>query len=238
MIRDDLQTLGEIGSLLGGATIDALGLPKDCRRLVRAGYDACADAYAEVRAGDDPDQIAPLLEVLPDGSSILDLGCGAGIPIARALSTRYRITGVDTSRIMLGLAEANVPEARFIHGDVLDVELGPSSFDAAAAIFVVFHLPREEHGRLFERVRRWLRPGGYFLISLTQDGESARIRHDFFGTDMYWSRMGFAESMKLLEGLGFEVVRERIVVHGYGHTAIERDERNPLTLVRKPSSEP
>ena len=201
---------------------------------MRASYDACAEAYAAVRAADDADQIAPLLDVLPDGSSVLDLGCGAGIPIARALAKRHCVTGVDTSRAMLRLAEANVPEAQFIHGDVLDVNLEANSFDAAAAVFVVFHVPREEHGRLFECVWSWLRPGGYFLVSLAQDDEAPRIKHDFFGTDMYWNRMRFAESTELLERLGFAVVRERIVMHGYGRMVVERDERNPLTLVRKP----
>ena len=35
---------------------------------------------------------------LDDGVSVLDLGCGAGVPIARSLSRRYRVTGVDVSR--------------------------------------------------------------------------------------------------------------------------------------------
>ena len=211
------------------------GAPRiDPKEIVRAGYDACADAYAAARATDDADQLRPLLAVLPEGSSILDLGCGAGAPIARALSEHHHVTGVDISQAMIRLARSNIPEARFLQGDVLEVPLDESSFDAAVAIFMLFHVPCEEHGRLFERVWSWLRPGGTFLVTLTQDGSPARVRHDFFGTDMYWSSLASDESIELLEKAGFEIVHERIVGHGYGQTYVERDERNPLSLVRKP----
>ena len=206
----------------------------DPKRIVRDGYNACAGAYAPVRAADDADQITHLIDVLPEGSSVVDLGCGAGVPITRALSERYRVTAVDISEAMIRRAKSNVPGARFIHGDVVAMALADVAFDAAVAIFMLFHLPREEHGRLFERVWSWLRPGGHFLVTLTQAGNPARVRHDFLGTDMYWSSLAFERSIELLTEVGFEIVRERIIGHGYGPTFVERDERNPMTLVRKP----
>ncbi len=206
----------------------------DPKAIVRDGYNACADVYAPRRAEDDADQIIPLLGVLPEGSAVLDLGCGAGVPIARALSERYRVTGVDISEAMVRLAEVNVPEARFELGDVSGLVLAENAYDAVVAIFMLFHLPRDEHGRLFERVWAWLRPGGYFLVSLTKDRTEPYIKHDFFGNDMYWSKLSFSDTMELLEGVGFEIVRERILGHGYGEQYVEKDEQHPLTLVRKP----
>jgi SAM-dependent methyltransferase len=206
----------------------------DYKELVRAGYDSCAESYAAARREDDSDQLSSLLDVLPEGSSVLDLGCGAGVPIARKLSERHRVTGVDTSIAMLRLARASVPDARFIHSDILEVELDEASFDAVVAIFVLFHLPCEEHARVFERVWSWLRPGGYFLATLTEHAESPYIEHDFFGTDMYWSNLSLAKYKDLLTSLGFEVVHERIVGHGYGRRFVEQDERHPMVLVRKP----
>ncbi len=223
-------------SPLGGFVIEHTEPRIDLKGIVRAGYDACAVTYAAARATDDADQLRPLLDVLPKGSAVLDLGCGAGLPIARALSERYCVTGVDISQAMVRLAAANVPEARFLRGDVLDVALEEASFDAAVAIFMLFHVPCEEHGRLFERVWSWLRPGGHFLVTLTQAGNPARVRHDFFGTDMYWSSPAFEESIELLTKVGFEIVRDCIIGHRYGRTIVERDERNPMTLVRKPLS--
>jgi SAM-dependent methyltransferase len=205
----------------------------DYRALVRAGYDECAESYAAARARDDGDQLAPLLELLGDGSDVLDLGCGAGVPIARALSERHSVTGVDTSQSMLDLARAAVPDARFIHSDIMNVELGSSSFDAVVLLFVLFHLPRDEHGEVFRRVWSWLRPGGYFLASLTEHAEAAYTEDDFFGTRMYWSNLGWSDYELLLRKTGFETVSERIIGHGYGRAHDGPDERHPMVLARK-----
>lgn len=141
----------------------------DYADLVRRGYERCAADYAARRREDDGDQLAPLLERLEPGSKVLDLGCGAGVPIAGRLAERHRVTGVDFSGEMLGLARAAVPGAEFIRSDILEVDLPRDSFDAAVAIFVLFHLPRERHGELLGRVFSWLRPGGLFLVSITEE---------------------------------------------------------------------
>jgi SAM-dependent methyltransferase len=205
----------------------------DYRSLVRRGYDACAERYADARRQDDGDQLAPLLGLLDDGSSVLDLGCGAGEPIARRLSERHRVTGVDVSRSMLDLAEVAVPDGQFILGDILDVELESDSFDAAVAMFVLFHLPREEHADVFRRVWTWLRPGGYFLATLTEHSESPYTEDDFFGVEMYWSNLGWSEYTALLRDAGFTILEGRIIGHGYGRRHQTRDERHPMVLARK-----
>ena len=53
------------------------------------------------------------LALLPDGASVLDLGCGMGEPIARYLIARgCRVTGVDTSQPMLALCRTRFPAQR------------------------------------------------------------------------------------------------------------------------------
>jgi SAM-dependent methyltransferase len=220
---------------LGGIGLnEAVDSEVDYKKLVRAGYDLCAESYAAARREDDGEQLSALLRLLPDGSRVLDLGCGAGVPIARELAKQHRVTGVDASERMLALARAAVPDARFVLGDILDVTFEARTFDAAVAIFVLFHLPHEEHGSVFERVWSWLRPGGYFLATLSEDAEAPYTEDDFFGTRMYWSNLGYAEYRELLLGLGFEIVGERIVGHGYGRRRQARDERHPMVLAQKP----
>jgi cyclopropane fatty-acyl-phospholipid synthase-like methyltransferase len=206
----------------------------DPKEIVRTGYDLCAKAYAAARREDDTDQLKPLLELLPADSTVLDLGCGAGIPIARRLAARHRVTGVDVSKRMLRLARAAVPEARFVHGDISEVELNGSPYDAAVAIYVLFHLPRETHGRIFRRVWSWLRPGGYFLATLTEHAEEPYTEDDFFGARMYWSNLGWPDYEVLLRKVGFDILGERMIGHGYGRTYRGRDERHPMVLAQKP----
>jgi SAM-dependent methyltransferase len=213
---------------------EALDPTVDYKELVREGYNRCAELYAAARRGDDGDQLESLLQLLPRGSSVLDLGCGAGVPIARRLAAWHRVTGVDASERMLELAREAVPGARFVRGDILDVDVGPDAFDAAVAIFVLFHLPREEHGAVFARVWSWLRPGGYLLVTLSAEAEGPYTEDDFFGTRMYWSNLGYQEYEELLLDLGFEIVEGRLIGHGYGRARERYDERHPMVLARRP----
>ena len=157
---------------------------------------------------------------------MLDIGCGAGVPIAGSLAARYRVTGVDVSPEMVRRARRNVPTASFVCADIMSVRLPPSSFDAVVALYSVFHLPREEHALLFRRVHGWLKPGGYFLCTLSHHSEEGYTEQDFFGATMYWSNYGLDEYVAMLDEAGFVVLETRSVGH-------ERGEDHPLVLARR-----
>ena len=163
---------------------------------------------------------------------MLDIGCGAGVPIARSLARRHRVTGVDLSPEMVRRARRNVPGARFMCDDVMSVALPPASFDAAVAFYTVFHLPRELHAELFHRVHRWLRPRGLFLCTLSAYSEDGYTEDGFFGVTMYWSNHGIHEYRELLTGIGFSLLQVSATGHGY-QDGTQPAERHPLVLARK-----
>src|SRR3712207_7141734 len=74
----------------------------DPRRIVAAGYDAIAGAYAEAslehRTGGTYYRrfVDRCIVLLHDGARVLDLGCGAGI-VAADLARHARVIGVDRS---------------------------------------------------------------------------------------------------------------------------------------------
>ncbi len=100
---------------------------------------------------------------LSDGSDVLELGCGRGVPATRELARRHRVTGVDISAVQIELARHHVPEASFVHGDAMELEIAPASLDAVVALFVFGHVPVEEQPGLIARIALWLRDGGLFL---------------------------------------------------------------------------
>jgi ubiquinone/menaquinone biosynthesis C-methylase UbiE len=104
---------------------------EDSRRLVTAAYDAIADAYLERFGVSTVRQkwLRRLLARLPvTGGRVLDLGCGAGIPVARELeSLGHTVVGIDGSAQQIARARQNVPRATFIEGDMCEL--------AFAAIF-------------------------------------------------------------------------------------------------------
>jgi 2-polyprenyl-3-methyl-5-hydroxy-6-metoxy-1,4-benzoquinol methylase len=72
----------------------------DQKQLVALGYDCIADTYLERfgRSSVRTAKLAELIEQLPADASVLDLGCGAGIPVARELvRLGFDVTGVDAS---------------------------------------------------------------------------------------------------------------------------------------------
>jgi SAM-dependent methyltransferase len=72
------------------------------------------------------------------GTTVLDLGCGAGL-FARAAADRgARVTGVDTDREAVALAAAEVPEGTFLARNAQDPPPGP--FDVAAAVQLLMHV--------------------------------------------------------------------------------------------------
>jgi ubiquinone/menaquinone biosynthesis C-methylase UbiE len=141
----------------------------DYRSLVRHGYDQCAGRYESVRRDEIQPDIALVIDKLDEGAKVLDIGCGAGVPIAKALAQRFLVTGLDISREMIRLSKRNVPGGTFIHADVMEVDLPASEFDAVVSFYTIFHLPREHHKALFQRIHRWLKVGGYLLVTVSDE---------------------------------------------------------------------
>ena len=188
----------------------------DPKRIVADGYDAMAERYlawSDLRPS--PTRLRYLalaLELIPAGSDVLELGCGAGIPMTAALADGRNVTAVDISATQLALARANVPGAIFIQADMTSLEFEPASFDAVVAFYSLTHVPRSEHGDLLGRIRRWLRPGGLFLASMGADDEPGEVEAGWLGVDMYFSHFGAKANRRLVEKAGFSVEHAEIRV--------------------------
>ena len=70
--------------------------------LNRQSYNAIAASWDETRTtfyGQEREYLDALLAGLPIGSSVLDLGCGTGRPMAEyILACGHHVTGVDQAR--------------------------------------------------------------------------------------------------------------------------------------------
>ena len=207
------------------------------RALVRQGYDRCAETYDLARCADAGPGLTLLTDRLPSGASVLDVGCGAGVPVTRTLAERYDVTGVDISTRMLCRARANVPGARFILGDIMSVELAPAQFGAVVAFYAIFHLPRKEHGALLGRIHRWLVPGGYLLATLSATAE-APYTGPFHGVTMYWNSYGLETYQRMLREAGYELLATQTIGHGYADDYSGAEEQHPLVLARKTERDP
>jgi SAM-dependent methyltransferase len=189
-------------------------MPKevDPKRVVAEGYDCIAERHLEwaqsVRAEERERYTSVLLESVPKGARVLDLGCGAGLPTTYALAERFEVTGVDISARQIALAQQNVPQATFIRADMTQLDFGPGSFEAVAAFYALIHVPRQEQPKLLENIAFWLRPGGLLVAAMGAQSMQADL-DDLLGTPMYWSGFDGATNRQLVEEAGLHIISAR-----------------------------
>ena len=183
------------------------------KQTVETGYDKLAPRFGEWAARVDGDPwerfLDELASRLPPGARVLDLGCGNGRKIAR-LAGRFDVTGVDISQEQLRLARAEIPDARFVHADLAELDFPAESYDAVTAFYSVSHVPREEHTALFGKVARWLRPGGLFLASLSANGTDDWTE-EWLGVEMFFSGFDADTNRRLIREVGFVLVVDEVV---------------------------
>lgn len=188
--------------------------------LVRRGYDAVSYRY---RGDDDApaeytEWINGLQCRLHDGASVLDLGCGCGVPVARTLASHgYTVTGVDISEVQIDRARRLVPSATFVNADATRVDFAAASFDAIVCLYVLIHLPQPTQQRLLHRMASWLRPGGA-LLATTGAAAWTGIEENWLDGDtpMWWSHPDAATYRRWLSDAGFIVDAEGYVAEGNG----------------------
>jgi SAM-dependent methyltransferase len=182
------------------------------KQLVSRGYDEIADAYLE-RFGRSTVHTQKLTELtlgLPPCARVLDLGCGAGMPVAAELVAQsFDVTGVDASVRQIERARGNVPAARFIRSDMTVIEFPAGAFDAVAAFYSITHVPREEHARLLGRIAGWLRPSGRLLANFgVSEGDWVG---QWQGTTMLFSHHDIEQAKELVCDAGFIIERTEVL---------------------------
>lgn len=149
-----------------------------------------------------------LVSQLPRGSRVLDLGCGSGLPTAKQLvEAGMEVVGVDESGVMLELAEANAPGARYLRQDLRDLS-GLGEFDAVATMFALLMLSKADIAETLVAIREQLRGPKLLLLSMVQ-GDWDAFPVNFLGSPTTVSAYPPAELRQAVEDAGFEVLQLR-----------------------------
>ena len=120
------------------------------------------------------------LEYVPEGGSILDLGCGSGRDSAYFMSMGYDVTAIDGSAEMCSLASIHIGE------DVLNMSFSEMDFndvfDGVWANASLLHVPSDEIGEIISKITRGLKKDGILYMSFHY-GESEGIDGERYYTD-------------------------------------------------------
>ncbi len=183
------------------------------KHLVAAGYNEIADTYLDRFGVSAVRQkwLGHLIESLPaESGRVLDLGCGAGIPVARDLvALGHTVVGVDGSRQQIVRARRAVPAATFIEADMCEVEFDAASFDAVGAFYSMTHIPPAEQGQLISKIALWLKPGARLIASFGV-GEAEEWIGEWLGTRMFFGHGSEEATLNGLRDAGLNVRRHSV----------------------------
>jgi len=186
----------------------------DRESVVRNGYDEIPREYnARRNRFDHRKELKEFAVLLPKNARVLDVGCGAGVPVIKFLiESGFDVTGIDFSENMLRLAETNVPKARFIKKDMTRLDFEDNSFDGLTAFYSIIHVPREKHFSLLQSFHRILRSEGIMLVCMGPDEWEAI--DEYLGIDMFWSHFAPEKSLQLVKDAGFQIVSDKFLKRG------------------------
>jgi SAM-dependent methyltransferase len=169
-------------------------------------YDSIAEWYASERVDrTGVPEVTALAQSLPRAARVLDIGCGNGIPITRALlGTGHRIVAVDSSSEMLARFRHNCAGTPSVHGVVQNLPFADAVFDAAVAWGILFHLDQHEQLKALASVSRLLKAGAPFLFtSGDADGNSADVVGTMNGVAFHYYSFSRDDYRRVLGENGF-----------------------------------
>ncbi|MDD1655962.1 MAG: methyltransferase domain-containing protein [Methanomicrobiales archaeon] len=136
-------------------------------KKVQEHYDSVAPVY-DMRYDSDMGRAyhqhisCALLESLPPGRSLLDLGCGTGLFMRRYGETGGDAIGLDISRGMIENARGRCNDFEFCMGTAEELPFRDHSFDAISCLLAFSYL--RHPSRMLAEASRILRPGGRIAV--------------------------------------------------------------------------
>ncbi|KAI1165895.1 methyltransferase [Nemania serpens] len=187
--------------------------------IVEYAYDHISEWYLQwVESQKSPREryAKKLLEELQPSPSILELGCGPGVPVLQLLLDQgAHVVANDLSTKHIEMAKARFPAAELLAGDMTALTFEPKSFHGVISLYTLFHLPRSRLKDMLTKIHGWLKPNGVFVLNLATVDEE-EIHGEFFGYGMFWSSFDVDGNQALLREVGFDLLQVEVSQAGDG----------------------
>jgi cyclopropane fatty-acyl-phospholipid synthase-like methyltransferase len=158
------------------------------------------------------------------GRTILDAGCGDGVPVDQYLVRQgFAVNGIDASSRMIERARENVPEGFYEVKDMVHLNEGEYCVDGVVSLRAMLHIPREEYPALLRTFTSFMPNGGALLLTMRLDGWR-QPGEGPPGASASWHHDGAGGNTQLVEDAGFSIVLNEI--YGSG------DEKHQVILAR------
>ena len=157
------------------------------------GWESVAKGFIEYRAHSTigAATVGAWAEHFPRGSTILDLGCGSGVPISKTLVDAGLIVyGVEASPTLAAEFHRTLPDSPIETESAQRSTFFGRTFDGIVAWGLVFLLSEADQRSLIRRASKALVPGGRLLFTapaqvLTWPDQSTETTSVSLGADAY-----------------------------------------------------
>jgi cyclopropane fatty-acyl-phospholipid synthase-like methyltransferase len=174
----------------------------------RESYDRIAtewDASRRKLHGRERDYLDALLAGLAAGSTVLDLGCGTGRPMAEyVIAHGHRVVGVDQSGKMLEIARTSFPDETWILSRIEDYDFA-EEFNAVIAWDSLFHIERGLHATILRRVTENIPARGRIMLTVG-GSENPPFTDEMFGQQFFYDSNTPEQTVEILSDLGWRMI--------------------------------
>jgi SAM-dependent methyltransferase len=132
------------------------------------GYESVSGDFMSIRSRSNIGiaTVRDWAKSLPMGGSVLDLGCGHGVPISKALIDEgLAVYGIDASPSLVAAFRARFPDIPVECSAIEHSQLFGRTFDGVIAWGLMFLLAPDVQAVLIHKVALALQPGGRFLFT-------------------------------------------------------------------------
>ena len=173
----------------------------------RAVYEAAAEGFdrRRSRALFERGWLERFLALVPPGAAVLDLGCGAGEPVARYLIEAGRAgrSASTSRRRCLRSRRARFPGQEWIEARHARAGRSGGGFGGIVAWDSFFHLTADEQRAMFPVFTEHLAPGGGLLF--TSGPEAGEASGAVEGAAVYHASLSPGEYARRIEAAGMAV---------------------------------
>jgi SAM-dependent methyltransferase len=166
------------------------------------------DADRRAGAWNDKPCIERFLSFLSGGATVLDLGCGGGVPVALHIAARgFHVTGVDSSSTLISFSRTRMLDQEWIVADMRSLNLG-RRFAGVLAWDSFFHLRHDDQRRMFRIFAAHSAADGILMFNAGSSHGTAMGSYQ--GDPLYHASLDPSEYETLLAGAGFELIEHSI----------------------------
>lgn len=152
-------------------------------------------------------ELDKFLDLLKNGSSILDAGCAFGRDTGYMQNLGYAAEGSDLSVVLVNRAKELYPSISFTVADIRKLPYNDRRFDGIWCNATLLHLNDDDMKIALVELRRILKTNGALCCSLKKgEGEDTFVENFSSNSERYFNYKTIESFESLIKEAGFEII--------------------------------